>query len=203
MSYTHPRYFLFQPWLIPDLWGIFWITPLHRKYKFPLNNSITPLELTPSMEVPSGRKLSVSALPSSHFRPAAYTEQLSILITNTPKHPIILGTPWLQLHDPLISWSNKILDSQVVRTLPPSLFEETSTNHLIPSQRLNISTLSGRTRGYGGICRESATTGIHRGVNLIAIAITLTPSRRYLIFLCKKEGWRFTAVHWLPKIKSQ
>lgn len=34
-----------------------------------------------------------------------HTEKISFLITNTLRHPIILGIPWLQRHDPLISWS--------------------------------------------------------------------------------------------------
>lgn len=30
-------------------------------------------------------------------------EEISLLVTNTPEHPIILGIPWLQLHNPQIS----------------------------------------------------------------------------------------------------
>lgn len=41
-------------------------------------------------------KFTVSSL---HF------ETISLLVTNTPKMPIILGIPWLQQHNPLISWT--------------------------------------------------------------------------------------------------
>lgn len=38
-------------------------------------------------------------ISSHHF------EEISLLITNTPKYPIILGIPWLQTHDFQISWT--------------------------------------------------------------------------------------------------
>lgn len=31
-------------------------------------------------------------------------ERICFLITDTPKHSVILGTPWLQLHNPCICW---------------------------------------------------------------------------------------------------
>lgn len=34
-----------------------------------------------------------------------HNESISFLVTNSPKHPIILSTPWLHLHNPVISWT--------------------------------------------------------------------------------------------------
>lgn len=33
-----------------------------------------------------------------------HQENIILLVTNTPRQPIILSAPWLQLHDPTISW---------------------------------------------------------------------------------------------------
>ncbi|KAK3509846.1 hypothetical protein QTP70_014800, partial [Hemibagrus guttatus] len=38
-----------------------------------------------------------------------HTEQLMLFVISSPTHPIILGLPWLQLHDPIISWKDKEL----------------------------------------------------------------------------------------------
>lgn len=36
-----------------------------------------------------------------------HLEKISFLVTVTPEHPIILGFPWMQRHNPWISWSYK------------------------------------------------------------------------------------------------
>lgn len=39
-----------------------------------------------------------------------HSESIELFITTlSPKHPIILGTPWLRKHDPTIQWSLNIL----------------------------------------------------------------------------------------------
>lgn len=44
-------------------------------------------------------------LPLSLQTDSLYEEELSFLVINSPQHTIILGLPWLQTHDPQISWS--------------------------------------------------------------------------------------------------
>ena len=39
-----------------------------------------------------------------------HTEQLSMLVTQLSKDPIILGIPWLKKHDPFISWRDEIIE---------------------------------------------------------------------------------------------
>jgi hypothetical protein len=39
-----------------------------------------------------------------------HSEQLSMLVTQLSKDPIILGMPWLKRHDPFISWKDKIIE---------------------------------------------------------------------------------------------
>lgn len=38
---------------------------------------------------------------------ALHYESISLLFTVTTKHPIILRFPWMQQHDPQISWQNR------------------------------------------------------------------------------------------------
>lgn len=38
-----------------------------------------------------------------------HKEEITLLITDSPKHDIILGLPWLKLHDPTISWKERTM----------------------------------------------------------------------------------------------
>lgn len=40
---------------------------------------------------------------------ALHQEYISLLITQSPKHPLILGFPWMEIHNPQLSWSDKQL----------------------------------------------------------------------------------------------
>lgn len=48
--------------------------------------------------------------PSLHLHIGCiYQEQISLLVMDTPKHPLIFGNPWLYKHDAVLSWSSRKL----------------------------------------------------------------------------------------------
>lgn len=57
-------------------------------------------------------------IPVTLFTSCLHTERISFLVL--PKHPIILGMPWLKKHDPIISWTTRDIAkwSQVHKEIP-------------------------------------------------------------------------------------
>ncbi|OMJ29593.1 hypothetical protein AYI69_g895, partial [Smittium culicis] len=44
--------------------------------------------------------------------------QLEYYLINSPKHPIILGYPWLRKHNPEINWESNTPDSSTYEEIP-------------------------------------------------------------------------------------
>lgn len=44
-------------------------------------------------------------LPITLMTSSLHMEKKKFLVTTSPKHHIIFGIPWLQLHDPIMSWN--------------------------------------------------------------------------------------------------
>jgi hypothetical protein len=66
---------------------------------------VTNVDLTPNRQVPLTAYTQFTLrLPSEGD--AYHEEHISLYITDTGPHDIILGTPWLKLHNPSIDWHN-------------------------------------------------------------------------------------------------
>jgi hypothetical protein len=65
------------------------------------------------VEVIDGRTIAFGAITheTTHleFCIGKHTEKIILNIISTPHHPIILGLPWLEVHNPIIDWQSKTL----------------------------------------------------------------------------------------------
>jgi hypothetical protein len=68
---------------------------------------VKKLTLVP-VEVIGGRTIAYGAITHKttplELYIGKYTEKIVLNIISTPHHPIILGLPWLQAHNPIIDW---------------------------------------------------------------------------------------------------
>jgi hypothetical protein len=66
-----------------------------------------------SVEVIDGRTIASSAITHEttplEFCIGKHTETIVLNIISTPHHPIILGLPWLEAHNPIIDWRSRTL----------------------------------------------------------------------------------------------
>jgi len=65
------------------------------------------------VEVIDGRTIASGAITHKtaplELRIGKHTEKIVLNIISTPHHPIILGLPWLEAHNPIIDWRSKTL----------------------------------------------------------------------------------------------
>ncbi|KAL0147880.1 hypothetical protein M9458_056801, partial [Cirrhinus mrigala] len=65
-----------------------------------------------------------------------HVEKLRLFTIHSPNHPIILGLPWLEKHNPIISWSNKQILQWSPDCLGRCLRETTRTHHHVQQHSL-------------------------------------------------------------------
>jgi hypothetical protein len=65
------------------------------------------------MEVIDGRTIAFGAITHEtaplELRISKHAEKIVLNIISTPHHPVILGLPWLEAHNPIIDWQSRIL----------------------------------------------------------------------------------------------
>ncbi|KAK3509450.1 hypothetical protein QTP70_035100 [Hemibagrus guttatus] len=84
---------------------------LVEKFHLPTIPCTPPLRVTAVNNQPIGKEENLfhRAKPLELTFEFFHKEKLSFYVISSPANPIILGLPWLQLHDPHISWRNKEL----------------------------------------------------------------------------------------------
>jgi hypothetical protein len=65
------------------------------------------------VEVIDGRTIAFGAITHGttplEFYIGKHTKKIVLNIISTPHHPIILGLPWLEVHNPIIDWRSRTL----------------------------------------------------------------------------------------------
>ncbi len=65
------------------------------------------------VEVMDGRTIASSAITHEttplELRIGKHAENIVLNIISTPHHPVILGPPWLEVHNPIIDWRSRTL----------------------------------------------------------------------------------------------
>jgi len=80
------------------------------QHNIPMVKKLTPV----SVEVIDGRTIASGAIthettPLEELYIGKHTEKIILNIISTPHHPIILGLPWLEVHNPIIDWRSRTL----------------------------------------------------------------------------------------------
>jgi hypothetical protein len=79
------------------------------QHNIPVIKKSTPV----SVEVIDGRTIVSSAITHGttplKLCIGKHTEKIILNIISTPHHPIILGLPWLEAHNPIIDWRSRTL----------------------------------------------------------------------------------------------
>lgn len=82
---------------------------LVHELKLPVIPCIPPINITAINSQPIGKGITQQTVPVTIKIGLLHSETISLYVTSTPQHPVILGNPWLTIHDPQISWSSKEL----------------------------------------------------------------------------------------------
>uniref|UniRef100_A0A8C1V5B8 Gypsy retrotransposon integrase-like protein 1 n=1 Tax=Cyprinus carpio TaxID=7962 RepID=A0A8C1V5B8_CYPCA len=82
---------------------------LVAKLNIPVIPCIPPIHITAINTQPIGKGITHQTIPITVKIGVFHSETLSFYVTTTPQHPIILGNPWLTIHDPQISWGSREL----------------------------------------------------------------------------------------------
>ncbi len=70
---------------------------------------IPPINIIAINNQPIGGGITHQTAPVTVKIGIFHSETISLYVTSTPQHPIVLGNPWLAIHDPQISWNSKEL----------------------------------------------------------------------------------------------
>ena len=73
---------------------------------------LTPLQYPRSLEVIDGRPISsgdITHLANTHLSSLEHHETLPMFVTKLGHYPVVLGIPWLELHDVVIRFSSRTL----------------------------------------------------------------------------------------------
>jgi len=79
-----------------------------RHHQLPL----TPLQYPRSLEVINGRPISsgdITHVANTHLAILEHQETLPMFVTKLGHYPVVLGIPWLELHDVAIRFSSRTL----------------------------------------------------------------------------------------------
>jgi hypothetical protein len=79
------------------------------QHNIPVVKKSTPVPV----EVIDGRTITSGAITHEttplELRIGKHVEKIVLNIISTPHHPVILGLPWLEMHNPIIDWRSRTL----------------------------------------------------------------------------------------------
>lgn len=76
------------------------------KYHIPTKPCVPPIKVNAVNDTPIGTGITQQTVPIPLQIGLFHTDMISFYVIPAPRYEIILGYPWLALHDPLISWQN-------------------------------------------------------------------------------------------------
>ncbi len=82
---------------------------LVHELNIPIIPCIPPINIIAINNQPIGGGITHQTAPVTVKIGIFHSETISLYVTSTPQHPIVLGNPWLAIHDPQISWNSKEL----------------------------------------------------------------------------------------------
>lgn len=78
-----------------------------KEYNLPTQPCIPPIQIKAIDNTLIGEGITHQTQTLTMTVGLFHQESISLYVVNSPKHEIILGHPWLSVHDPNISWHHE------------------------------------------------------------------------------------------------